>query len=192
LFLYIIAPFINKMTKYIVLISGYKEAGKDTYANHLVSSYGFVRFAFADKLKDDVSRDYGFNRKSLDDPLLKESVLLDHPVIHTDDYSKSVQKLIYTHFRTENNEKPGTEQSSGGGVSTTIIGGILGIITGNVVGGITGLVIGSVIGFMGGLLGRLIEAGETHLSTHDGKWFWNGKQLYWTRRAIMIMEGNMY
>ena len=52
----------------VVLISGFLESGKDTAGNILVKKYGFRRFAFADKLKDEVSTTYGLDRQTLDTP----------------------------------------------------------------------------------------------------------------------------
>ena len=36
----------------IIVLSGKKGSGKDTTANYFINNYGFIRFAFADALKD--------------------------------------------------------------------------------------------------------------------------------------------
>jgi len=36
----------------VVLCTGLKRSGKDTLANHLVESYGYIRYAFADPIKE--------------------------------------------------------------------------------------------------------------------------------------------
>lgn len=54
------------MKKMLVIgISGKAHSGKDTLANILVSNYGFVSIAFADKLKRMVRKHYGFKTEEL-------------------------------------------------------------------------------------------------------------------------------
>ena len=48
------------------MISGYLQSGKDTVANYLVKEYKYKRLAFADILKDDVSKIYSIERQLLD------------------------------------------------------------------------------------------------------------------------------
>ncbi len=50
----------------IILISGYAGSGKDTLGQHLVTRYGWSRFAFADLLKDELSALEGWDRSLLD------------------------------------------------------------------------------------------------------------------------------
>lgn len=47
----------------VVLVSGWMGSGKDTLVDRLVKQHGFVRFGFADELKDDVSKEMGFDRQ---------------------------------------------------------------------------------------------------------------------------------
>jgi len=59
--------------KYILYLSGYLKSGKDTVGDYLVKIYNFTRFAFADSLKDEVSKLYGISRSLLDTQEGKES-----------------------------------------------------------------------------------------------------------------------
>jgi hypothetical protein len=36
----------------VVVVTGYKQSGKDTTADYLVENYGFVKYAFADPIRD--------------------------------------------------------------------------------------------------------------------------------------------
>lgn len=93
--------------KILVLVSGHKYAGKDTAAKLLVKEYGFTRFAFADKLKDECSRCYNVPRKFFDDDDLKEAPLLGMKVVGFDEYATTVQhKFLYTHFSTMMRQSP--------------------------------------------------------------------------------------
>src|SRR6478609_8030164 len=50
----------------VIMLSGYMQSGKDTVGSFLCSSFNFVRYAFADVLKDEVSELYNLDRASLD------------------------------------------------------------------------------------------------------------------------------
>ncbi len=50
----------------IIFLSGYLKSGKDTVGNYLCTSHGFIRVAFADLLKDEVSITYDVTRETLD------------------------------------------------------------------------------------------------------------------------------
>lgn len=52
--------------KIIILIGGRHGTGKDTIGKYICNKYDFKRLAFADKLKDDVSKIYNINRKLFD------------------------------------------------------------------------------------------------------------------------------
>lgn len=67
----------------ILLLSGYKQSGKNVMADYLAEKYGYKQFAYADLLKDQVADRYGFPRQYCDHPIKKEEPLLDYPV-HTD------------------------------------------------------------------------------------------------------------
>lgn len=43
----------------IIMISGYMQSGKDTVGNYLCQKHGYMRFAFADELKNEVAELYG-------------------------------------------------------------------------------------------------------------------------------------
>jgi dephospho-CoA kinase len=46
--------------RYIVLVSGFSKSGKDTFSDFLVK-HNFIKYAFADELKLQVSQKYNFN-----------------------------------------------------------------------------------------------------------------------------------
>lgn len=52
--------------KRLVLIGGKSCSGKDTIGKYLCQKYDFKRMAFADKLKDDVAKEYNINRNLFD------------------------------------------------------------------------------------------------------------------------------
>ena len=56
----------------IILLAGWAGSGKDAVANILVNDHGFQRFAFADPLKEDVSRRTGIPLRVFHDPELKD------------------------------------------------------------------------------------------------------------------------
>lgn len=71
----------------IIMVSGYLKSGKDEIGRHLCKSHGFVRFAFADLLKQQVSELFNLNRAVLDtqtgkDALIRgrtvRSILIEH------------------------------------------------------------------------------------------------------------------
>lgn len=53
----------------IVGIGGKAHSGKDTVADILVRDYGFIKMAFADRLKELVRQHYGFEREELWTPM---------------------------------------------------------------------------------------------------------------------------
>jgi hypothetical protein len=52
--------------KNIILVNGLPRAGKDTFADYMVQKYNFVKFSFADELKDIVCRTFDISREDLD------------------------------------------------------------------------------------------------------------------------------
>ncbi len=89
----------------IFALSGYKQSGKDTCANHLISK-GFIRVSFADPLKDMVSKTYNIPRNYLDDPKYKEMPLEQYPVIPKDKFTLELSKILYGEFKTINGHRP--------------------------------------------------------------------------------------
>lgn len=59
----------------ILGLAGHAAAGKDTVADYLVDRYGFVKFAFSDRLYEEVMYAYGLE----DDTLLRDRATKDSP-----------------------------------------------------------------------------------------------------------------
>jgi hypothetical protein len=129
--------------KTLILISGWKESGKDTVYNFLQRKYGFIRVAFADLLKDQTATMYPVKRDELDSTAWKAKPMLDYPVIAKDDFSDAVQRLIYNHFATAEGLSPQANKDP-----------------------------------------------ELHLGRIDQVLCWDGQPLFWTRRAILVMDGS--
>lgn len=85
----------------VVAVSGWAGSGKDTLANLLIEKYGFKRIGFADPLKDNVARDFNFDRASLDDQAQKNLPLLDMPVSLRDGFTKNLGSFMVREFRTK-------------------------------------------------------------------------------------------
>ena len=56
----------------VVGVTGFKRHGKDSVANHLVENYGFVKYSFANPLKDTCAAAFGIPRADFDDDVKKE------------------------------------------------------------------------------------------------------------------------
>jgi hypothetical protein len=133
------------MEKICVLLSGWKESGKDTAFEFLRQKYGFVRFAFADDLKDDTAEIYPVNRSDMDTSAGKKAPMLSCPVLSTDSFSDVIQREIYTHFSDEQGNCPNPNEDK-----------------------------------------------KLFLDrSKDGYLSWKGNQLYWTIRALLVMEGSV-
>lgn len=63
----------------IILISGWAHAGKDSVAKVLVESYDFQKFAFADPVKQQVSRDLSVPLEWCYDQTIKSEILQSDP-----------------------------------------------------------------------------------------------------------------
>jgi hypothetical protein len=83
----------------ILALSGWKQSGKDTLANHLINNYGFTRVAFADILKNMVSYQYGIPRSWLDDIKYKETPILKYPAEAKDGFSEHLHSFMKKEFR---------------------------------------------------------------------------------------------
>lgn len=88
----------------IIALSGWKRSGKDTVAQYLIEVYGAERKGFADPLKDAVAREYGIDRKSIDDPILKEAPILSMPVSPRDAFSRHLSEFMFKEFRSADGE----------------------------------------------------------------------------------------
>lgn len=95
------------MTK-IIAISGYKQSGKDLAASVMIDYFGFQRYAFADRLKDSVAKEFGILRNMLDDQYYKERALLDYPVNPTDDFSLNICRFMKNEFVTKDSTRVGS------------------------------------------------------------------------------------
>jgi hypothetical protein len=60
---------------HIVLLSGWSGSGKDTIGKLLTTQKGFRRYAFADPVKDQAAKRYGFGRALADTPEGKATVV---------------------------------------------------------------------------------------------------------------------
>ena len=85
----------------VIALSGWKQSGKDTAADYLIKEHGFLRFGFADILKDMVAEQYNIPRESLDKPELKEQPLFQYPVNPQDDFSCMIAKFLVKEFATK-------------------------------------------------------------------------------------------
>lgn len=91
--------------KVIIATLGYKGSGKDTTAM-ILSDHGFMRFAFADTLKDMVSEQYSIPREDMDKPDAKEKPILTLPVDPKDEYSKMLADFFLPEFRDQEGNQP--------------------------------------------------------------------------------------
>ena len=94
------------MAKLIVAISAWKGSGKDTAADYLVANWGFKRIGFADPLKDNVAKEFGISRDTLDLPDLKEKPIFRMPVSPKDGFSRLIAEFMFKEFRFANGQSP--------------------------------------------------------------------------------------
>lgn len=106
----------------IIAISGYKRSGKDTSAEILVNDHGFMRVAFADILKDMVSKEYGIPREHCDHPEFKEAPIIHLPVTPKDEFSLMLCKYMVKEFRDINGRMPAEAYVDASGALLGIIG----------------------------------------------------------------------
>lgn len=85
-------------TTNIVLVSGWKGSGKDSFSDILVDHYKYKKYSFATALKDEVSIQYEIPREYFESRLLKEKALLNKPLYGGHEWS--LDDLL-PHFRTE-------------------------------------------------------------------------------------------
>ena len=78
----------------VIALSGLRGSGKDTCANYLRDTFGYIPVSFAKSLKDQVAETYQISRDSLDHPILKETILLQYPVITTDAFTETLHHLL--------------------------------------------------------------------------------------------------
>lgn len=92
--------------KKLVMVSGWKNSGKDTCAEFLIEKYGFKRVAFADPLKDQVAEQFDIPRQWLDDRKLKEAPLLKYPANPKDQFSRMVLENMVKELRDSHGVMP--------------------------------------------------------------------------------------
>ena len=84
-------------------MSGYAGSGKDTVAAHLIENHAYVRFAFADVLKDMVAEQYNIDVKMLHTPELKEAALSQYPVFTADKFGEMIHSFMQKEFKKDDN-----------------------------------------------------------------------------------------
>lgn len=67
----------------VILLAGWAGSGKDAVASILVGDHSFHRLAFADPLKEDVSRRTGLPLATFHDPAVKDTPLVGRPAGQT-------------------------------------------------------------------------------------------------------------
>jgi hypothetical protein len=85
-----------------IMLSGWKGSGKDEIAKYLTSNHGFKRVAFADILKDHVSKVYNIDRSFIDTN--KEEPLGQYPFNITNSFDQTIFNEIKCHLAYENNQ----------------------------------------------------------------------------------------
>lgn len=82
----------------IIMLSGYMGSGKDTVGK-LLKGHGFIRYAFADIMKDEVARLYKIDRSSLDTVAGKES-----KAMLSDGKATTVRRILIDHAQGQRRE----------------------------------------------------------------------------------------
>jgi len=90
----------------VVLLSGWKGSGKDTFADDLCKNHGFTKKAFADALKEYTANKHDLPLHFFHDQKLKEIPFGALPVVAKDEFSLQIQSRLIDHFRTLSGEKP--------------------------------------------------------------------------------------
>lgn len=68
-------PLQNKRKNMVLIgLMGFKQSGKDTFADYLVRHYGFEKHAFAEPVKKICQIMFLLTKEQLDDPKLKETI----------------------------------------------------------------------------------------------------------------------
>lgn len=87
----------------LLTFSGFRGSGKDRAVNYLGINYLYQRLAFADILKEHVSKMYNIPMNLLLDSKYKETPLLNLPVNTTDSFVKTIHELLKDEFVTYEN-----------------------------------------------------------------------------------------
>lgn len=83
----------------VIALSGWKKSGKDTVADYICNNYPFVKYTFADDMKDLVCETYCLRNEQLTDQSLKEEPLLEYPVEPLDSFNEGIHALLKDEFR---------------------------------------------------------------------------------------------
>ena len=85
--------------KTLILVSGWRNSGNDTTADFISKTFDFKKVSFAAPLKDMVAIQYGIPRESLDDRVLKESPLMQYPILDKDGFSENIHQYMTKEHR---------------------------------------------------------------------------------------------
>jgi hypothetical protein len=100
--------------KEVVAITGKARAGKDTIGNFLVNNYGFIKYSFADAIREIVKTAFVLSDSEVRSETLKEAPLADFPewsvrkllqVIGTDLFRKYIHEDIWVYNVAKRIEK---------------------------------------------------------------------------------------
>lgn len=83
----------------VIALSGYKGSGKDTIADHLVSTKNYYKVSFASTLKDSAAEQYNIPRYHFEHRELKERAIERYPVVSKDHFTDEVHHLLEAEFR---------------------------------------------------------------------------------------------
>ena len=84
----------------IIALSGWRGAGKDTVADHLVRKHGYIQLSFASVLKQEVSRIYDIPEKWCSHPEYKNRPLEQYPVRGVDAWGIEIQRMLNQELRS--------------------------------------------------------------------------------------------
>jgi hypothetical protein len=94
----------------LILLSGWAGSGKDSVADYL-RERGYGKLSFADALKAQVAQQYNIPLDWFYDRYLKETPLLQYPVVSTDGFSEHVNTFMASEHATCRAQKYHTPRS---------------------------------------------------------------------------------
>jgi len=90
----------------VLALSGWKGSGKDTLAETLIKDHKYIRFSFADVLKEMVAKQYGIPVSVCHTPETKEAPLFQFPVESEDNFTLMLHNFMIKEFRSSSGEIP--------------------------------------------------------------------------------------